>query len=263
MEERDPIINISGLKNCFGDQVVHENLDLSIYPNEIVAIIGESGCGKTTLLRSILLLQKPSAGEIEVFGTNVLNTGSKKALTAIQNRWGMMFQSGALFSSLTVLENIMFPVDERAKFYQAFEKEIALVKLLLVGLPLSAASKYPSELSGGMIKRVALARALVLDPELLFLDEPSAGLDPAGAAALDELLLTLRDQLSITMLMVTHDLDTLWRVPDRVVFLGERRVLAALPMKELVKHPHPSIQAYFANIRAQRYCGHTEEEHHG
>ncbi len=263
MEEGKPIINISGLKNCFGDQVVHEDLNLSVYPNEIVAIIGESGCGKTTLLRSILLLQKPSAGEIEVFGTNVLNAGSKKVMTAVQNRWGMMFQSGALFSSLTVLENIMFPVDERAKLYQAFEKEIALVKLLLVGLPLSAASKYPSELSGGMIKRVALARALVLDPELLFLDEPSAGLDPAGAAALDELLLTLRDQLSITMLMVTHDLDTLWRVPDRVVFLGERRVLAALPMSELVKHPHPSIQAYFANIRAQRYCGQTEEEHHG
>lgn len=263
MEEEKPIIAVTDLSNRFGDQLIHENLNVSIYPGEIIAIIGESGCGKTTLLRSILLLQKPTTGQIEVFGTNVLKTKSKKELLAVQKRWGMMFQSGALFSSLTVLENIIFPVEERAKLYQSFEKEIALVKLLLVGLPLSAASKYPSELSGGMIKRVALARALVLDPELLFLDEPSAGLDPAGAAALDELLLTLRDQLNITMLMVTHDLDTLWRVPDRVVFLGERHVLAALPMEELVQHPHPLIQAYFANIRAQRYSQRIEKEHHG
>ncbi len=252
MQDKSPIIDVKGLETRFGKQLVHQHLDLTVYPGEIIAIIGESGCGKTTLLRALLMLMKPTAGSVELFGYDVWRCSSKEK-ELVRHRWGVMFQSGALFSSLTVLQNIMLPIEEGAQLYPGFGREIALVKLLMVGLPLSAASKYPSELSGGMLKRVALARALALDPELIFLDEPSAGLDPRSAAELDKLLLSLREQLGITLMVITHDLDTLWTIPDRVVFMGDQRVLAALPMEQLVLEPHPSIQAYFSNGRAKRY----------
>ena len=242
------VIEIRGLTNAFGHQIVHENLNLMIKKGEIIAIIGPSGCGKTTLLRTILMLQKPTGGEIKVFGKDITHCNEKEALE-IRRRWGVMFQTGALFSSLDVLENIMFPLQEYTPLRHSVQKEIALLKMVLAGLELDVATKYPAELSGGMEKRVALARAIAMDPELVFLDEPTAGLDPKGAEAMDDLILDLRETLGLTFVMVTHDLDTLWRVPDRVIFLGENKVLAAMPMKELVKQSHPLIQKYFSGVR--------------
>ena len=244
------IINVAGLKNYLGGRWVHDGIDLTIERGEIIAIIGGSGCGKTTLLRSILMLHKFTDGTVEVFDTDVRRCSTRKAM-AIRKRWGVMFQSGALFSSLRVLENVMFPLREFTDLHPATWQEIALLKIAMTGLELEAACKFPAELSGGMRKRAAMARAIAMDPELVFLDEPTAGLDPKSAGDLDDLVLHLRDSLGITFVMVTHDLDTLWKVPDRVVFMGEGKILAALPMAELVKHQHSLIQEYFAGPRAQ------------
>ena len=242
------IIRISGLKNYLGGRWIHNDLNLTIRKGEIIAIIGSSGCGKTTLLRTILMLQKPTAGKVDVFGTDVLHCTEEEALK-VQRRWGVMFQGSALFSSLRVLENVMFPLREYTQLNYTVQKQLALLKIALTGLELNAANKYPAELSGGMKKRAALARAIVLDPELIFLDEPTSGLDPKGAAAMDDLILHLRDSLGLTFVMVTHDLDSLWYVPDRVVFLGDGKVLADLPMPELVKQANPVIKDYFSGIR--------------
>ncbi len=244
------VIDVRGLENVLGGNVVHKNLDVAIRRQEIIAVIGASGCGKTTLLRSILMLQKPTAGVVKVFGIDVTKCNPEQA-QSVQDRWGVMFQSAALFSSLTVLENVMFPLQEKVKISKELQKEIALFKIKLVGLEQEAASKFPSELSGGMKKRVALARALVLDPELIFLDEPAAGLDPKSADDFDSLILHLRKTLGLTFIMVTHDIDTLWRVPDRIIFLGEGRVLAAEPMSALVKEQHPLIRSYFSGPRGK------------
>lgn len=247
-EIRQPVIEIKNLKNFLGNAWVQNGLDLTIYQSEIVAIIGPSGVGKTTLLRSILMLQKPTSGSIKVFDINVVNCTEAEAL-AVQRRWGVMFQSSALFSSLGVLENVMFPLQEVTHLNKSIQKEIALLKIAMAGLELQAANKYPAELSGGMQKRAALARAIALDPELVFLDEPTSGLDPKSAGAMDDLVLHLRETLGLTFVMITHDLDTLWRVPDRVIFLGEGKVLAAMPMAELVQQPHPLIREYFSGAR--------------
>lgn len=246
------IIEINNLKNQFGDQVVHDGLNLTIKKGEIIAIIGPSGCGKTTLLRTILMLRKPTDGEIKVFGVDIAQCNEGEALE-IQRRWGVMFQGGALFSSLDVLQNVMFPLQEYTLLKPSAQKDIALLKIVLAGLDVEVAAKYPSELSGGMRKRAALARAIAMDPELVFLDEPTAGLDPKGAEAMDDLILKLQASLGLTFVMVTHDLDTLWRIPDRVVFLGERKVLAAMPMKELVKQEHPLIKKYFSGVRNETH----------
>lgn len=246
-----PIIEIQQLTNILGDNTIHQGLDLVIKKKEIIAIIGASGCGKTTLIRSILMLLRPVSGVIKVFDTNVLKCNNAEA-KAVRARWGVMFQSGALFSSMTVMDNIIFPVAEATGLPGSFMQQLALLKLTMVGLPKETAWKYPSELSGGMRKRVALARALALDPQLVFLDEPTAGLDPKSSDAFDDLVLELQRLLGITLLMVTHDLDTLWRVPDRVVFLGEKKVLAACPMSELVQHTHPLIREYFSGPRGQQ-----------
>ncbi|AZV75982.1 ABC transporter ATP-binding protein [Coxiella burnetii] len=246
IEPSEPLIEIHGLCNEFGEQRVHDDLNLTIHRGEIVAIIGPSGCGKTTLLRSILMLRKPTAGTINVFGINILECSRAEALS-VQRRWGVMFQSSALFSSLRVLENVLFPLHEYSHLHSEAQTKLALLKIALVGLDREAVPKYPAELSGGMKKRAALARAMALDPELLFLDEPTTGLDAKSARELNELILHLRKTLELTFVMVTHDLDTLWQVPDRVFFLGEGKVLAALPMDGLVHHKHPLIQDYFGS----------------
>jgi phospholipid/cholesterol/gamma-HCH transport system ATP-binding protein len=242
------IIEIRGLRNYLGGRWVHDGLDLTVKRGEIIAIIGSSGCGKTTLLQTILMLRKQTEGEISVFGLNTL-TCSLKEPESIRARWGVMFQSGALFSSLSVLENIMFPIQHYTHLSQAAQLEIAELKMSFAGLESEAGLKYPSELSGGMKKRAAMARAIALDPELIFLDEPTAGLDPHSADDLDRLVLDLRDNLGITFVMVTHDIDTLWRVPDRIVYLGEGKVLAAVSMPEIIKSEHPMIKEYFSGPR--------------
>ncbi|HLB56853.1 MAG TPA: ATP-binding cassette domain-containing protein [Coxiellaceae bacterium] len=246
----DNIIQVEHLKNNLGGTWVHKDVTFSVKPQEIIAIIGGSGCGKTTLLRSILRLLIPTGGNVSVFGTDVVHA-SEKELLEVQKRWGVMFQGGALFSSLTVLENIMYLLDEYAALSHSSKIELAHLKIAMSGLEPDAAYKYPSELSGGMKKRAALARAIALDPELIFLDEPTAGLDPKSAGDLDDLMLDMRKNLGLTFVMVTHDLDTLWYVPDRVLFLGEGKVLADQPMEMLHKNTHPAIQSYFSGHRSQ------------
>lgn len=250
--EKQAVIEIKNLVTKFPDGTcVHKDLDLTVYKNEVLAIVGGSGTGKTTLIREILLLQPVTAGTIRVFGHNVL-TADYQVRNELRQRWGMMFQSGALFSGLTVLENVCFPLQQYTHLSDADIEELAYLKLSLAQFPSSSANKLPAELSGGMIKRAAVARALAMDPELLFLDEPTAGLDPQTASGLDDLVLDLKETLGLTIVMVTHDLDTLWTATDRVAFLGEQKVLATKPMSELIHDKHPIIHAYFSNERAKR-----------
>lgn len=246
------IIEVDDLKNFLGGHWVHDGVNLTVKSEEIIAIIGGCGCGKTTLLRSILMLQKYTAGTIKVFGIDVKRCSQQQAQT-VRRRWGVMFQSSALFSSLTLLENVMFPLWEFTNLSRSEAEEVARLKIALSGLEADAASKYPAELSGGMRKRASLARAIALDPELVFLDEPTAGLDPKAASELDALVLNMRETLGLTFVMVTHDLDTLWRVPDRVIYLGEGKVLAAMPMEEIVQQKHPLIRSYFSSERSQQH----------
>ena len=251
-----PIV-IEGLKNSFGETVVHEHLDLKVRRGEILGVVGGSGSGKSVLMRSIIGLQIPDEGRIEVFGKDVLD-GEPDDLD-LRSRWGVLFQGGALFSTLTVGENVEVPLKQ---FYPELDPElmheIARYKVVLSGLPADAASKYPSELSGGMRKRAGVARALALDPELLFLDEPTAGLDPIGAAKFDELIRDLTDTLGLTLVMITHDLDTLHAICDRVAVLADGRVIAVGTIPELLKSDHPWIQEYFngPRSRAARAGGH-------
>ncbi|KAA0873589.1 ABC transporter ATP-binding protein [Nitrincola tapanii] len=245
------IIQLQGIATRFGSHQVHEQLCLEVKAGERLALVGGSGCGKSVLLSEIALLREPDAGEIQLFGQAVSQLDTQ-GLKQVRKKIGMMFQQGALFSSLTVLENIMLPLAEHQRLSKGLLEELAMLKLRMTGLPDHAAWKYPQELSGGMLKRAAVARALALDPALLLLDEPTAGLDPAGASAFDELLLTLHATLDLTLILVTHDLDSLWRVTDQVAYLGEKRVLAKLPMGALAQHEHAEIAHYFANTRAQR-----------
>lgn len=244
------VIQVRGLRNSFGNHVVHENLDLDVMKGEILGVVGGSGTGKSVLLRSIVGLQKPTGGSVEVFGKDMLSMSSGER-SHMERRFGVLFQAGALFSSLTVLENIALPLIEHRKLSRVDAEDIAGLKLALSGLPANAGPKYPAELSGGMIKRAALARALALDPDILFLDEPTAGLDPVGAAAFDELLLTLRGALGFTVFLVTHDLDTLYAICDRVAVLAEKRVLVADTLEVVQKHSDPWIQEYFNGPRGR------------
>lgn len=244
------IIEVKDLKTYLGGAWVNDGLNLSVNRGEVLGIAGGSGSGKTTLLREMLLLQRPYSGSIRIFNQDLLGA-SPNQLLAIQRRWGVLFQQNALFSSLTVLENVSFPLHEHTNLDQKTIEELAILKIMSVGLPEEAATKYPAQLSGGMQKRAALARAIVLDPELLFLDEPTAGLDPESASGLDELILNLQSTMGLTIVMVTHDLDSLWRATNRVAFLGEGKVLCIEAMTKLVKNPNKLIQAFFNGPRGR------------
>lgn len=250
------IIVVKDLKTYLGNAWVHKGVNLTVERGEILGIVGGSGSGKTTLLREMLMLTKPTSGSIRVFDQEV-TTASQKELLTIQRRFGVLFQQNALFSSMTLLENIMFPLREHTKLDQESMRSLAMLRIKMAGLPADAALKYPSELSGGMQKRAGLARAIVLDPELLFLDEPTAGLDPNTAAGFDDLILNLQSTMGLTIVMVTHDLDSLWKVTNRVAFLGNGLVLGVDPMPELVKNKNPSIQEFFNGER-----GRVAEEGH-
>lgn len=247
IEENENIIEIEDLGNYLGGRWVHSDLNLGIKKGEILAIIGKSGCGKTTLLRNLLLLLQPSKGKIKIFNEDIL-TMEESRLNQFRQRFGILFQQNALFSSLNVLENILFPMQELTTLPPPFLKELAMLKLLLVGLAPEAANQSPSQLSGGMQKRAATARALAMDPEVLFLDEPTSGLDPKNARQLEDLMLFLRKTLGLTIVMVSHDLLSLKRMSDRVAFLGEGKVLAVAPFSELKKNPHPAIADYFKEL---------------
>lgn len=244
------VVSLRGIRNSFDSNVVHENLDLDIHAGEILGLIGGSGAGKSVLLRAILWLREPQAGSVTVMGVD-LKKASDDDFQKIRRSWGVLFQNGALFSSLTVRENIEAPLREFASLPPKLMHEIAAMKIDMVGLPARAGSLYPSELSGGMRKRAGLARALALDPALLFLDEPTAGLDPLGAAAFDELLLNMRDSLGLTVCMVTHDLDSLHTVCDRIAVLAEKKIYATGTIAELTKNPYPWIQEYFNGPRGR------------
>ncbi|MCR9225418.1 MAG: ATP-binding cassette domain-containing protein, partial [Hyphomonas sp.] len=221
----DVAIKVRGLKTAYGTHVVHENLDLDVQRGEVMGVIGPSGCGKSVLLRAITGLKEPSAGEVHVFGQDVIHLQSED-ITALQRLWGIMFQDGALFSNLTVRENVMVPMKEHTNLALPLMKQLADQKIRMSGLETWAGRKYPSDLSGGMRKRAALARALALDPPLLFLDEPTAGLDPITAAGFDQLIRDLQKSLGLTVFLVTHDVDTLAVTCDRIAVLGEKKVLA-------------------------------------
>lgn len=246
----DPIIRLRGIRNQFGSQVVHDNLDLDVQRGEVLGIVGGSGTGKSVLLRTILGLQIPRAGEITVLGTR-MDQAPEEERQAIRRRWGMMFQDGALFSALTVRENVEVPLRDVPGLDADLRKSLADMKIALSGLPPLAASKYPSELSGGMRKRAGLARALALDPDIVFLDEPTAGLDPIGAAAFDQLTRELSRSLGLTVVMVTHDLDSLYACCDRIAVLAERRVLVTGTIPELRRVDHPWVHDYFHGERAR------------
>jgi len=244
------VIEARGICNRFGSQSVHENLDLDLYRGEILAVVGGSGSGKSVLLRSIIGLRRPNEGQIKVFGEDLAGLREEQR-SLVERRFGVLFQKGALFSSLTVTENVALPLIEHAGLSRADAEHLAGVKLALAGLPISAADKYPSSLSGGMIKRAALARALALDPDILFLDEPTAGLDPIGAAAFDQLILTLRDALGLSVFLITHDLDTLNTITDRIAVLSQKKVLVAGPLAEVEQTNDPWIHEYFHGPRGR------------
>lgn len=250
MTNNAPIIEISKLSTRFGTHVVHEALDLEIHRAEIFAIIGGSGSGKSTLLREMILLQRPNSGSIRVLGTDLDNLTEADAL-ALRQRWGVMFQHGGLFGALTVKENIGLPLREHMALSGALIDEIADWKLAMTGLAPEVGALYPTELSGGMLKRASLARALSLDPELLFLDEPTAGLDPESAGEVDVLVRKLRDQFGLTIVMITHDMDLLWQVADRVAVLAEGKVQGLGSMLKLSAIDNPAIQKFFAGPRGR------------
>jgi phospholipid/cholesterol/gamma-HCH transport system ATP-binding protein len=250
MSERDVVIAVRDLRNQFGRQVVHDHLDLDIYRGEVLGIVGGSGTGKSVLLRSILGINKPRSGRIEIFG-KARSDMTPAQERAVERRWGVLFQDGALFSSLTVAQNIQVALREHLHMPQKLMDEIAAVKIGLVGLPPDAGPKFPSELSGGMRKRAGLARALALDPEIVFLDEPTAGLDPIGASAFDELIKNLQATLGLTVFMVTHDLDSLYAICDRIAVLAEKKVLVTGTIDELMTQEHPWIKEYFHGPRGR------------
>lgn len=243
------VIRIHDLRTQFGSNVIHDGLDLAVARGEVMGIVGGSGTGKSVLLRTIIGLNAPAAGRIEIFDQDVTRCTDTER-RAVQRRVGVLFQDGALFSSLTVAQNITVPLAEHTSLAPALRSELADVKINLVGLPLDAANKYPSELSGGMRKRAGLARALALDPEILFLDEPTAGLDPIGAARFDELISELRDALGLTVVMITHDLDSLNAICDRIAVLLDKRIRVGT-MQNLMADDHPWLRDYFHGPRAR------------
>ena len=250
IEGGSPIVEVRGLRSSFGDHVVHEDLNLTLRRGEVLAVVGGSGAGKSVLLNTIIGLRRPQAGTIKVFGQDIAHVSDRR-WTAIERRWGVLFQQGALFSNLTVRDNVAAPMFEHTKLSRREVYELAALKIALVGLRADAGRLKPAELSGGMRKRVGLARALALDPELLFLDEPTSGLDPIGAAAFDQLIKDLSESLDLTVFMITHDLDTLYAITDRVAVLADRKVVACAPVAQLEKSKHPWIHEYFLGPRGR------------
>lgn len=255
MPDTSPI-EAFNIRTQFGDNVVHKDLNLRVTPGEILGLVGGSGTGKSVLMNTLLGLKKPDGGEVHLFG-KPRHSLSDKDRRATDNKIGVLFQGGALFSSLTIRENVMIPMREHTRLSVPLMRELADMKLHMVGLPPHAATLKPSDLSGGMRKRAGLARALALDPELLFLDEPTAGLDPVGAAAFDQLILDLREALGLTVLMITHDLDSLFTICDRVAVLLDKHIAIIDALPNVVKDPHPWIQEYFQGPRA-RAAGETQ-----
>lgn len=249
MAGEEVVIRVRGLRTQFGTQVVHDGLDLDVYRGEVMGVVGGSGTGKSVLLRAIVGLIRPAAGKIELFGVDPASL-SPSEQSALRVRYGVLFQDGALFSSLTVSENIQVAMREFLDLPQPLMDQLAALKVAMVGLPADAGAKYPSELSGGMRKRAGLARALALDPEILFLDEPTAGLDPIGAAAFDQLIRDLQQSLGLTVFMVTHDLDSLAAICDRIAVLVDKRVKIGT-MADHLRDDHPWIRAYFHGPRAR------------
>ena len=252
-----PILEVRGLVNRFGTQLVHDGLSMEVFEDEVFGIVGSSGAGKSVLLRSILGLRRPEAGLIRIEGRDITQMSASQ-LRSVKAHYGVTFQQGALFSSLNVLQNVQLPMLEHVALTDEERDELAMLKIRLVGLGADAAHKMPSELSGGMIKRAALARALALDPRLLFLDEPTSGLDPISAAEFDELVLDLQQQLRLTVVMITHDLDTIFRTCNRVGVIVDRK-MEADTLERIVDYPHPWIQAYFHGERARSRL----EKNHG
>jgi phospholipid/cholesterol/gamma-HCH transport system ATP-binding protein len=247
-EDAPPIL-VRRLKSQFGEHLIHDGLDLTVKRGEVLGVVGGSGTGKTVLLNTIIGLRRPDGGEVRVFGMNPHGSSSERA--QIDRRWGVLFQQGALFSALTVKENVAAPMFEHTDLPSTLVGELAELKIALAGLPAEAGGKFPAELSGGMRKRASLARALALDPELLFLDEPTAGLDPIGGEAFDTLIRNLSENLGLTVFMITHDLDSLYAICDRVAVIADKKVVAVGPIAELEKSDHPWIKEYFLGPRGR------------
>lgn len=250
-EAREVVIRLRGVRTVFGRRVIHDGVDLDVYRGEVLALVGGSGSGKSTLMREMLMLHVPDGGSVRLFDTELVGIREDDA-NALRRRLGVLFQQGALFSGLTVLENVGFPLREHTRLDDGMIDMLARIKIAQAGLKPEAATLYPSELSGGMIKRAALARAMALDPEILFLDEPTSGLDPTSAGLFDQLVLKLKDMLGLTVLMVTHDLDSLWDVADRVAVLGDGKLQGVDSMEALSVSEQPHIRQYFEGPRAMR-----------
>jgi len=249
-ETREKVIEVRGLRNQFGAQVVHDNLDLDVWRGEIVGVVGGSGSGKSVLLRSIIGLNRPAAGKVNLLGQDMMHVSDARR-SEVERRCGVLFQNGALFSSLSVADNVMVPMREHHDIPLNLMQRFAALKIALAGLPADAGAKFPSQLSGGMVKRAALARSLALDPDILFLDEPTAGLDPIGAAAFDQLILTLRESLGLTVFLITHDLDTLYTICDRVAVLSQKHVLIADTLDKVERCDDAWVQEYFQGPRGR------------
>ncbi len=250
MSEAETVIRVRDLRSQFGAQVVHDGLNLDVRRGEVMGVIGGSGAGKSVLLRSVVGLRQPDGGKAEVLGVD-LSRAAAAQRQAIERRFGLLFQDGALFSSLTVAENVALPLKEQYALPPELLDPLVLLKIRLAGLPDSAAHKYPAQLSGGMRKRAGLARAIALDPEILFLDEPTSGLDPIGAAHFDSLLVTLKRALNLTVFLVTHDLDSLYAICDRVAVLADGKVIVVDRVEVVERFPHPWVQECFRGPRAR------------
>jgi phospholipid/cholesterol/gamma-HCH transport system ATP-binding protein len=244
------VITVTDVVTRFGQNLIHDHISLTVGQAEIYGLLGGSGSGKSTLMKEMVMLLAPQGGEITVLG-HKLSTISRTEAASLRRQWGVLFQAGALYSSLTVAENIAITLKEYTDLSASLIGDIVAMKINMVGLPAHAAGLYPAELSGGMVKRVSLARALAMDPQLLFLDEPTSGLDPVGAEAFDQLILKLRDLLGLTVVMVTHDLDSIWTIVDRFAVLGDKKVIAEGTLAEVRKDPHPIVQEFFGGARGK------------